>query len=103
MKKHIYILTTITTSVLLSFCGNNNTPNKSASGKEIYERTCSVCHGLDGKGNISGAAYLYKSKLTINACIEVIKNGKGNMPGNLLTNESDINAVAEYIQTLRTE
>ncbi len=113
MKKHIFLFATITSSLLYSYCGNNNSSTNvpadntasstTRSGKEIFEQVCIVCHGKDGKANISGAAFLNKSTISLDSCISVIKHGRGNMPANQITKDEEIKAVAEYIQTLRTE
>ncbi|MDP7254987.1 MAG: cytochrome c [Planctomycetota bacterium] len=84
------------TSMLIWGCGGDE-PEKielpkgdAARGENIYGRTCTVCHGLDGNANTQFGKRLGVKKLTdanrmstfsdedIGATIE---NGKGKMPG----------------------
>jgi mono/diheme cytochrome c family protein len=84
----------------------NNTPAKVVEGKvdgeSIYIANCVVCHGIDGKKGYNNASDLSASILDNTNVIAVIKNGRINMmPFNETLNEQEINAVAEYITTLR--
>ena len=95
-------------TAILAACNNstnssNNEPVEK-TGEEIYETTCSMCHGQDGKKQLSGAKDLSISPLDIEAQKDIITNGKGGMAAykNMLS-ESEIDKVVIYIQTLRTE
>ncbi|HSY61523.1 MAG TPA: SirB2 family protein [Cytophaga sp.] len=71
-------------------------------GKIIFEAKCALCHGADGKLMLNGAKDLSVSKLTKAETIEMIKSGKGLMPGfKDELNEQQLNAVAEYAEGLR--
>jgi len=71
-------------------------------GKKIFEASCALCHGADGKLGLMGSPDLTISAMDINARLEIIKNGKGNMTpfAEKLTDEQ-INAVAVYVETLK--
>lgn len=72
------------------------------NGKELYDISCTPCHGMDGKMGLMGAPDLSVSIIDMEARIQVIKNGKGAMtPFSGSLNDEQINAVAEYIETLR--
>ena len=71
-------------------------------GKEIYTKTCSPCHGDDGKLGLTGATDLSASMLDKASAMEMITKGKSTMPpfANQLSLEQ-IEAVAEFIATLK--
>jgi mono/diheme cytochrome c family protein len=71
-------------------------------GKIVYEIKCALCHGTDGKLMLNGAKDLSVSKLTKAETIEMIKAGKGLMPGfKDELNEQQLNALADYAEGLR--
>ena len=98
--------------MLLWACTSSTSENPSVetsvdaiqSGKEIYSQYCVACHGADGKMGFSGAKDLSKSVLPLKDRILVITYGKGVMNAfkNLL-NETEIEAVAIYVESLRTQ
>jgi cytochrome c6 len=87
----------------------NFEPAAFADGAEIYARSCTRCHGADGrgqtpKGKQTGAPDFTGKKWKPNDArmIEVITNGKGKMPkfkGTL--DEDEIKAVMMYVKTLK--
>lgn len=72
------------------------------NGQELYNASCTACHGADGKLGQMGAPDLTSSSMDVASRIEVIKNGKGAMAafGSTLT-EEQIKAVAEYSAILK--
>jgi mono/diheme cytochrome c family protein len=81
-------------------------------GQRVYTERCVLCHGASGKGDGVGAAGLdpkprdhtdgsYMNTQTDEALLNVIKNGKGNMPawGNVLS-EVESQSVLMYVRTL---
>lgn len=85
----------------------NHTTSASASkidGEKIYKTYCVTCHGIQGNMGGSGAFDLTASKLTLEERIQVISEGRNLMtPFKELLSEDQIKAVAQYIETLRTE
>lgn len=73
-----------------------------ANAKSIYENLCANCHGADGSKGTGGAANLTDSNLSQNDRINVIRQGRGLMPGfgDQLT-EQDAEALAAYTITLK--
>ncbi|GIV27058.1 MAG: hypothetical protein KatS3mg027_0872 [Bacteroidia bacterium] len=67
-------------------------------GELLYEKTCAVCHGNDGKLGMAGAYDLTQTQLTKTEIVNVILNGKEAMPKVQMT-EEQANAVAEYVLT----
>lgn len=79
-------------------------PKKAVDGEKIYKTYCVTCHGIYGDMGGSGAFDLTKSKLTLEERIKVISEGRNLMtPFKELLSEEKIKAVAEYIETLRTD
>jgi mono/diheme cytochrome c family protein len=93
---------------------NNTNPDpnaaKIAAGKVIFEGKggCTSCHGLDGSMSdppgpeageqISGAEVQKESDATL---MDVVKNGKGNMPAYKSSlDDTEIANVIAYVRTL---
>lgn len=79
-----------------------NEENQEFTGKEIFEKNCTKCHGKDGTKRLLGAKNLQKSILTTTENYEIIANGKGKMPSwkeKLSTKQ--INQVIEYLAILK--
>lgn len=62
---------------------------------------CTLCHGNDGKLNLSGAKDLSLSTLTRDEMIRQVSEGKGAMMAykNVLTRR-EIEAVVDHVRTL---
>ncbi|WP_147535836.1 c-type cytochrome [Bacillus marasmi] len=68
-------------------------------GPGLYEQKCSACHGSDLKGAAAGPAVLnMKSKYTTDELEKLMLDGKGMMPGKLLTEEEN-KLVSEWLMT----
>ncbi len=71
-------------------------------GKQLYNGNCIICHGADGKLGQAGAKNLAISKLQKNEIIEIVTHGKNSMPPyKKYFDEKEIEAVADYVLTLR--
>ena len=81
-------------------CNSNQNENNNP-GEQIYLNRCIACHGIDGDAGLSGASLLTQSKLKKEQIIEVLKNGRNNMPKIELQNENEFNLLAEYLISLR--
>lgn len=73
------------------------------SGKRLFEKNCTACHGCDGKAGLSGAKDLSVSNLTEKEVLEIVRNGKNGMPpfGAILGNNTAIGKVIEHVKSLR--
>jgi cytochrome c551 len=75
-------------------------PSEGLTPERAYTRHCSACHGGDGQGAIGpqlGDGAVVAAYPDIDDQIEVITNGRGQMPsfGDSLSPD-DIRAIAEY-------
>ncbi len=77
------------------------TPDKGLSGEEIYSANCVICHGTDGKAQMSGATDLSTSVLTHDAAVNVVTNGRNGMRAFSELSATEIDAVVTHIETLR--
>jgi len=81
-------------------------------GAKIYAEKCSVCHGAGGHGDGPGGAALnpkprdhtngaYMNARTDDQLLEVIRNGKGNMPAwKTVLSDDEIHAVLKHVRSL---
>jgi mono/diheme cytochrome c family protein len=71
-----------------------------ADGKSVYDKNCAGCHGAGGSGGSAQA--LNSETRPINEVADVVKNGKGSMPGFSGTlNSAEIQAVSQYVAGLK--
>jgi mono/diheme cytochrome c family protein len=84
-------------------------------GRATFVRSCSGCHGLDGKGSATvGPAFQapprdltdpsFHGERTDEQLLFVLRNGKGNMPPfAALMNETQLRDVVAYVRSLATK
>ncbi len=95
-----------TISIIACSSGTDPSPDtlasKGTNGAEIYAANCKLCHGSTGDLGMGEAKDLSVSVLSKEEIISMVTNGKGNMVPyeNILTTKQ-IEAVAEYVQSLR--
>lgn len=66
-------------------------------GREVYEDTCSVCHGRRGEGDIAPALVDSRSEFTLSEHTDRVRNGRGAMPAFSGTLDDDeIRAVVAF-------
>jgi len=81
----------------------NGTP---LTGKELYMRHCSSCHGRNGVPRHKGARKLtdsdWQERVSDERIFNVISNGKGRMPGfSKKLSEADIDSLVQYVRGMR--
>lgn len=94
---------------LVSSCGEDTEPinelkkSPKEEAKNLYTLHCASCHGMDGKLGGSGAKDLTRSKLSNTELIQIITNGKNNMPAmkDVITESEKIKNLADFVKTLR--
>lgn len=75
--------------------GTNETGETSLAtqGEEAYQKSCISCHGANLEGRAGPA--LNNLTLSKEEIVDVIKNGRGSMPGNLAPGQEE--AIADYL------
>lgn len=98
----IFFLLVACSSGNLSEDSNKESAPKVA-GEELFEMNCAVCHGLDGKANISGAKDLSVSQFSDAEIMIIIKNGKKGMPpvSEIATSKQKMQEIVGYVKGLR--
>lgn len=71
------------------------------AGKLIYTNSCATCHGADGKLGLNGAKDLSVTQLTADDQKAIIHNGKNAMPGYKDLSDQQLDAVVQYVATLK--
>lgn len=64
-----------------------------SQGEAAYQKSCISCHGANLEGGMGPA--LKGLNLSKEEIVDIIKNGKGSMPGNLAPGNEE--AIAEYL------
>jgi mono/diheme cytochrome c family protein len=72
-------------------------------GRDLYERACAACHGIDGGGGI-GQAINGGTNTDLNLTDEqiagVITVGPGNMPGFPRFTPEQVDSLVDYVRSL---
>jgi cytochrome c551 len=98
MKKIVLALL-MGASLVLAACGGDDakeTTGGGADAEKLFGQKCSSCHGADLSGGVGPKLSDVGSRLDKAAIEEVIANGKGSMPKELLKGD-DASAVAEWL------
>ncbi|MDJ0924957.1 MAG: cytochrome c [Acidimicrobiia bacterium] len=72
-------------------------------GKDLYDRSCAACHGIDGTGAISdgiGTGTNTDLNLTDDQIAGVIVVGPGNMPGFPRFSPEQVESLVDYVRSL---
>lgn len=70
-----------------------------AAGSESYANRCAVCHGDRREGNPPGVPSLIniKSQMTDQQIAQLVREGKGRMPGFPKLNDDELTALLQYL------
>jgi mono/diheme cytochrome c family protein len=77
------------------------TASKEDMGANIYAQRCINCHGAKGDAKFNGAYDLSVTTLGTEEIKNIIHNGKEAMPPNPDLSEDQLDAVTEYVKTLK--
>ena len=107
--RRLVLIAIISIVWLFQSCGeaNETTVEKPKSpqeeAKDLYTLNCASCHGMDGKLGGSGSKDLSQSTLSDTEMINIITNGKNNMPAmkDVIQDPAKIKNLAEFVKTLR--
>ncbi|CDQ39013.1 MULTISPECIES: cytochrome c551 [Virgibacillus] len=67
-----------------------------AAAEEVFESNCASCHGADLSGGQGPDLTQVGSRLSSDEIADIIKNGKGSMPGGMATGE-DVQILADWL------
>lgn len=104
MKKSLVALL-LGSSVALAACGGGEEaePEKetggdtaTADGEQVYKQSCLSCHGENLEGGAGPALDKIGSKLSEEDILNIIKNGQGGMPPNIVEG-ANAEAVANWL------
>ncbi len=71
-------------------------------GAALFKVQCTVCHGEDGKANLSGAKDLTLSTKSDTEIMAIIKQGKNTMPKMAnIYNDQELKALVAYVKAFR--
>ncbi|MBM3453345.1 MAG: cytochrome c [Bacteroidetes bacterium] len=109
IRCRLVLIGSIALFLMVQSCGETNevtveTPKSpQEEAKNLYTLNCASCHGMDGKLGGSGSKDLTKSTLSDAEIVNVITNGKNNMPAmkDAIQDPEKIKNVAEFVKTLR--
>jgi mono/diheme cytochrome c family protein len=76
---------------------------QSPPGKSPYERSCSVCHGMEGRGDAGPGPALVPLERQYRDVLAIVREGTGEMPpipAERLSDEA-VNQIVEYLKSLK--
>jgi mono/diheme cytochrome c family protein len=76
---------------------------QSPSGKSPYERSCSVCHGMEGRGDAGPGPALVPLEREYRDVLAIVRDGTGEMPpipAERLSDEA-VKQIVEYLKSLK--
>ncbi|MCR9174029.1 MAG: cytochrome c [bacterium] len=76
---------------------------KSRSGKLIYSKHCTSCHGDNGKLGSGGAKDLTVSRMDSTEIVDILRNGKNGMPRQIQYFKSDeeVENMIDHLKSMR--
>ena len=99
MKKRLVATIVLTASMLMACSAEEETTTSEGpvDGEKVVTASCATCHGgnLQGKGN-TPALNDVGARLTEAEILDIIENGKNNMPPGLLKGE-EAEAAAKWL------
>jgi len=69
----------------------------SVDAEAVYAQNCAACHGANLEGMSGPKLSDVGSRLSASEIEEIIKNGKGAMPANVIEGDEEITAVAAWL------
>lgn len=72
-------------------------PSKEVNAEQVVKQSCTSCHGQNLEGNMGPNLTKIGGKYKQEEIEDILKNGKGGMPGGLLQDEAQVKAVAKWL------
>jgi cytochrome c551 len=96
MKKLLGLLLGSVLVMGLAACGGGSDTAKTENAETIASQKCFSCHGDNLKGATGPNLQKIGSKYSKDEILEILKNGKGGMPPNVISG-SDADKVATWL------
>lgn len=77
--------------------GDGGSTTASVDAEAVYAQNCAACHGANLEGMSGPSLEQVGARLSAEEIEGIIKNGKGAMPANVLSDEEEITAVAAWL------
>ena len=79
-------------------------PQQAPPGKAPYNRVCSVCHGMEGRGDAGPGPSLVPFEREYREVLAIVREGTGEMPPIAAERLSDeaVKQIVEYLKSLNT-
>ncbi|MGP4077707.1 cytochrome c551 [Halobacillus sp. K22] len=71
-----------------------------AAAEEVYQNSCASCHGGELGGGFGPALTEVGAKYDAAKIVDIIKNGKGQMPAQNQVSDEDAQSVADWLATM---
>lgn len=92
-----------TALALVVILGGCSSSSEYLLGRDLYDRSCAACHGIDGGGGLGleiGRGSNTDLALTDEQIAGVITVGPGNMPGFSRFTPEQVTSLVDYVRSL---
>ncbi|SFJ45169.1 cytochrome c551 [Halobacillus dabanensis] len=72
-----------------------------AAAEEVYQANCASCHGGELGGGMGPSLTNVGADHSADDIVEIIKNGKGDMPAQKQVSDEDAELVASWLATMK--
>jgi mono/diheme cytochrome c family protein len=101
--KMAFALCSLLAALLFASLSLNSAPVQQAPpGKTAYDRACSVCHGMEGRGDAGPGPSLVPFEKEYREVLGIVREGTGEMPPIAPERLSDdaVKQIVEYLKSL---
>ncbi|WP_079478186.1 c-type cytochrome [Halobacillus salinus] len=71
------------------------------AAESVFQNNCASCHGGDLGGGVGPSLQEVGSKYSADEIVDIIKNGKGQMPKQGAVSDDDAQLVASWLETMK--
>ncbi|WP_010532119.1 cytochrome c551 [Lentibacillus jeotgali] len=76
---------------------NGGETSESAAAEELFQSNCATCHGSDLSGGSGPNLTSVGADYSADEIVDIIKNGKGNMPAQKQVSDEDAQTIASWL------
>lgn len=77
--------------------GDTGSNTSSVDAEAVFAQNCAACHGANLEGMSGPSLQDVGARLSAGDIEEIIRNGKGSMPANVINDDEEITAVASWL------